>query len=273
MSRRPLFPPVFSALGQRVLYDDFEMRAARHQARSQPAGIPIVYALPLRSHPMWDGNNELGRQLSFDSRADNTQVAIKLETWGPPKVWSVMLGLSFDSKLLSGTNGFSIVAHVEAGAGGAVQEFEVDWADGTTFSCVMNAATITAVYDRTNDIPSDLVLRATAGERPLSSSPPVRSYRVGAGPSLSSDPIRIPPFARNVVIQPAGGTVAALAATTLYEFGRIIGVNNTQLFGSQIAALGTGNRLEIENGIRFITVRNTDAGSAVNVLLTFELGL
>jgi len=272
MAGRPLFPPVFAPTVSHPMIDDFAIRAARMRARQQPAGVPSMYPLPLRDHPMWSGNNELGNELPFSADADNRQMLLKLATWGPPRVWSVMLGLAFNDDDLVGSNGFSIVAQVDAGAGGAVQQFEVDWIEGSSFSCVANAIIVTAIYDDATDVPQSLILRATAGEKPLAAPAAIRSFRVSAGPSASVL-TRVPKFARSVTIQPAGPNVGALAATSLWQLGPTSTAFSTQLTGAQIAALGTGNRLTIPNGIRFINLQNTDPGNAVNALLVFELAL
>lgn len=273
---RPLFPPVFAPIVSRPMLDDFAIRAARMRERNAPAGIPSVQTLLLRDHPMWIGNNELGNEAPFAADADNRQMLLKLSTWGAPRVWSVMLGLVFNENDLVGTNGFSVIAQVIAGAGGAVQEFEVDWIEGMTFSCVANAIIVNAVYDNATDVPPSLLLRATAGEKPLNALPAVRSFRVALAPSVApgnTTTVRVPRFSRNLVIEPAGGTVGALGGTTIYGLQAVSGGTSTQLTGAQIAALGTGNRISIPNGIRYIFITNADPAFAVNINLKFELGL
>lgn len=216
MSRRPLFPPVFSALDNRPMLDDFAMRAARQRAKAQPPGIGSVFSLPPRNSPLWSGNNELGRETEFAPDSNNRQLILKLEEWGEPMVWTTMLGLIYTPVNLAGLGFYNVIAEVAAGAGGAVQEFEVDWVEGTTFSCPMNALTVTAKFEQiagtTLEVPPDLRLRATVGRKPLSNAAsPTRTLISDTAPAASFSPVStlIPKFARRVtpIATFAGGGV------------------------------------------------------------------
>lgn len=263
MSRRPLFPPaVFEPSLSHPLVDDFTLRAQRYRARQQPPGVGATYVLPLRNHGMWSGNNELGLESPFAADANNRQTALKLEEWGPPEVWSVQLGLRFDESQLAGTNGFSIVAHVQAGVGGAVQTFDVDWANGSTFSAVMNALTITAEYDDATDIPSDLMLVATTARGKVSESPPTltKFMTVAAGPS--SEVISIPKFARSVFLCDSGNAGASVydATSTVFLRPASGGGAGLKIDGDELRQIG--GEVPIPNGSRFLQLVNGAAGPA-----------
>lgn len=202
---KPLFPPVFAPAVSHPLVDDFALRAARMRARQQPPGIGSVYALPQRQSPIWGGNNEIGNQVDFAADANNRQMVLKMEEWGEPGVWTTMLGLTYTPINLPGLGFFNVVGEIVAGVGGAYQEFEVDWVEGTTFSCPLNALTVTAKYEQiggtTLQVPPDLRLRATVGRKPLTNSAaptrtivsPVATSALGFSPAVI-----IPKFARRM---------------------------------------------------------------------------
>ncbi len=205
MSRRPLFPPVFSPLVNRPMVDDFTLRAARMRSRVQPPGISSTLTLPTRNSPMWSGSQELGNDTPFAADANNRQMVLKLEEWGEPMVWTVMLGITYKPVNLPGLGFFNVVAEVVAGVGGAFQDFEVDWVEGTTFSFPMNALVVTARFEQiggtTLEVPPDLRLRATVGRKPLANaSSPTRSLVSSVAPAGSFSPLPtiIPKFARRL---------------------------------------------------------------------------
>lgn len=248
------------------MVDDFTLRANRQRSRAQPAGVPMMYPLPLRNHPMWTGNNELGREAEFAPDSNNQQTVLKLEEWGAPEVWSVHLGMKFDEAQIAAANGFSVIAKVQAGVGGAVQEFEVDWTYGTTFSCVMNALTVAAEYDDISDIPTDLRLIATVCKGKVCNLPPTRTkyFAVAAGPGATT--FSIPKFARSVYFGNANN-----AGTSVYSANCEIQVQSALGGGTGIRIVGTdlqplGGSVPIPNGARFVNVINAAAGPAPDML-------
>jgi hypothetical protein len=204
MSRRPLFPPVFAPTVSRPMVDDFSIRAARMRTMQQPS-MPSVYSLPQRSHPMWEGNNELGRTAEFAPDSNNRQMILKLGTWGPPKVWTGMLGISFSDSFAANTALLGVTAELQFGAGGVVQQAQIDWNQGVQFSAVMNSLVVTAKFAASaQNIPSDIQLSASVGEFKANGVAPTLSIQVQGlvtgGTTAESSPIRIPAFARRVTV-------------------------------------------------------------------------
>jgi hypothetical protein len=105
-------------------------------------GYPTVNV----AHPrtgVWSGKNQLGVELPFELDANNRQTIFKMDEWGFPKVWTVSLGIELPKALKQGQI-FDVVAIVNFGSGGIMQEFEVDWVVGTVFSLPMNAINVRA---------------------------------------------------------------------------------------------------------------------------------
>ncbi|HEY3493841.1 MAG TPA: hypothetical protein VGK73_04115 [Polyangiaceae bacterium] len=283
MSRRPLFPPVFAPLVSHPLVDDFSVRAQRQRASVQPPGVASMYPLPLRNHPMWSGNNELGFETPFAADANNRQMVLKLGEWGEPAVWTAMLGMAYNPAGLSVTSFFDVVAEVQAGVGGAMQEFEVDWCEGTQFSCPMNALNVTAKYylvsgvTPTLEVPSDLKLRVTLGRKPFTNaSPPTRSLLTESVPAgqFTTEPLIIPKFARRLTPISAFGLSEPYAATTSYLWQNNPSIPST-IGGFTGAEFLTGfgaNGIPIPSEARAIIVANNGA-IANRVKLVFHLAL
>lgn len=283
---RALFPPrlpgVFAPTVSHPLVDDFTMRAARLQARAMPPGVASVFPLPMRVHPMWSGNNELGHEAAFAPDSNNRQMVLKLGEWGEPQVWTVMLGMTYNPELLSAASFFDVVAEVQAGVGGTVQEFEVDWCEGTQFSCPFNGLNVTARYSivsgsPTLDVPSDLKLRATVGRKPFASCmAPTRSILtplIAAG-TFTTEPIVIPKFARRMTPISSFGLSAPYAATTSYLWQNNPAIPSTigSFTGAEFAASFGGNGIPIPSEARGIIVSNS-AGIDTRVKLVFHLAL
>jgi hypothetical protein len=281
MSRRPLFPPIFAPTVSRPLVDDFALRAQRQRARQQPPGIGSVFELPTRNSPLWDGNNELGKEVGFAADANNRQMVLKLEPWGEPRVWTTLLGITYTPINLPGAGFYNIIAQVVAGVGGAVQEFEVDWLEGTSFSCTMNALTITAAYEQIGgtslEVPPDLRLRATVGRQPLSTaSPPTRSFITPSIPagSFTSLAIPIPKFARRLTPVSSFGLSDPYASTIAYLWQSNPSAPSTigGFSGSEFLNGFGANGIPIPIAARGLVVSNTGA-IANRVGLAFHLAL
>jgi hypothetical protein len=105
-------------------------------------GIPQVNISYPRTGS-WSGDNQLGVELPFQLDANRMQTIFKMDEWGFPQVWTVSLGLSLPKPLIQGQI-FDVTAQVSFGSGGIVQEFDVDWVEGTMFSLPMNAVNIRA---------------------------------------------------------------------------------------------------------------------------------
>lgn len=212
MSRRIKLPPpgrVFAPTVDKTMVDDFTLRAARLRSKQQPPGVPPMYPLPLRNHPMWSGNNELGMEVAFAPDANNRQTILKMDEWGFPEIWTVMLGIKYTDSLFPGP-GFEVVAVVNAGSGGATQTIEIDWVQGAVFSLPMNALNLVAQYQNADGVPSDLRLLVTLGRKPHGNHKPTRSIRqFDIAAAATSPNVRVPAFARNVQVLPLNSVTAA----------------------------------------------------------------
>lgn len=199
--RSLVLPPVFAAAVTHPMVDDFSMRAARMRERVAPS-IASVFGLFKRTDAMWSGSNELGNEVGFAANANNRQMVLKLDEWGLPEVWSVALGIAYSD--FGALANFNIVAKLDFGAGGIVQEVEVDWREGTVVSAPMNALVVTAVYENVPSVvPADLRLRATVARGNAASARPTRSILSAAVPAANAGPlITIPKFAKSVSIVP-----------------------------------------------------------------------
>lgn len=279
MTRRPLFPPVFEALDSRPMIDDFSLRAARLQSR-QPVNIPMGYSLPLRSHPLWSGNNEFGIETGYQPDGDGIQTILKLGEWGPPMLWTISLGIAYNPDLIpgSGDGRFSIDGLIRFGSGGVTQEMAVDWAEGTSFSLPMNAVNVMARYsdytNRKNNTPSDLRLRvnlAPGGEVQGYATKSELLFVLTAGTNF----VRIPKYARRLSVQRGSGIVGgAWSANMLYTFaggGSGASGDSGSFTGAEFLAGGfAGNGVPVPPTARSLKVTNT-TGSNEEVLLVFHL--
>lgn len=276
--KTPLFPPsraVFTPAVSRPLVDDFSLRAARHQHKQAP-GTPVIANIPLRSHPMWTSNNELGIETGYQPDGDGYQTILKLGEWGPPQLWTISLGIAFDINLipLSGDAQFSVDALIKYGSGGVTQEIEVDWANGVTLSVPMNAVNVIARYSdfsTKNNTPPDLRLRvnlAPGGEvQGYATKSNVVSVSVADGATIP-----IPPFARRLSVQRGGGaTAGAWSANMIYTFIGSASAGDIGGFdGAEFLANFAGVGVPIPPSARAVAIDNNTAGSEA-VLLIFHL--
>ena len=247
--------------------DPFEFRA-----RGQDSPNPSIIVEPIapRRGP-WSGNNQLGTTQPFSPDANNRQTILKLDEWGMPEVWTVMLGLDLDLDGLAPGSFLDVKAVVSVGTGGTTQEFEVDWKNGVTFSAPMNAINIMARYDNAANIDdSNLRLTATLGRGDFSGLPPTftppSSVTLLAG--ATSALIEIPAFASELVI---GNISLAYDPLVFYDILDLNGASAFQRYsGADMLALG--GKVAMHNRSRFIQVRNTSA-SAVQMYPYFLLDL
>lgn len=263
------FPEVFQHDESHTLFDDFTMRAARQVHRNTP-GLPAYQRVPLRNNPMWSGNNEFGFQVAFAPDANNRQMVLKMGEIELPQVWSVMLAMDLPPDANIPVGGFSVSAEVQAGSGGTVDTFEVDWNQGTSFSTIANALVINAVYTNTINIPSGLILRAIVGERPLlgnAASVTLTASSLALGGAVT----KIPKYAREVQVLNAGGVAGdPYAADTSYSF--LTGPGTTGfafISGTNLKAFG--GKIAIPGGANFMG--SGSVSNDLNVNLRFALGL
>lgn len=168
----------------------------------------------------WSGDNSLGNVVDFAPDANNRQIILKLDEWGPPVMWTISLGI--DRHVVPNNVGvtgwFDIKAEIYFGVGGSTQLVEVDWVAGQCLSVPMNAVSVTAVYDLApgTDIRmlDNLRLSVQIARGTNSSKyPPTRTLYFPQADTVLGDPAgrtyginvqRLPPFTREVqIIRPA----------------------------------------------------------------------
>jgi hypothetical protein len=234
----PRLPPVFQADRDHPMLDDFSLRALRHQAKQAP-GTPIVAPIPVRQHPIWSGNNEIGRETAFAPDENNRQTILKMGEWGAPQLWTVTLGMDYSRPLAEPINtAFTVLAEIQFGSGGTTQTIEVDWRQGASVSVVANAIVVNAVYPFQEvggaSTPTDLVLRASVGKRSSAGGAPTRSFtsQLFDNAASVSGFIRVPPFAK---------------AIKIYPYSNILTVTHFQFYTSVLVqqSMGTDNSVNI----------------------------
>lgn len=223
----------------------------RRVQRTPPVSTKSVFSLTPTTGS-WSGNNQLGISQAFAPDDNNRQTILKLDEWGPPVVWSVMLGVNYTpSKFTVGE--FEVVGEIEIGVGGSVQRFECDWQNGTTFSACMNAINVIARYETSPNFepPDDLELTVLLARGHLGSFPPVRSIEQTIPSSDTGPFVQLPRFTRRVTIAATsvGGIDQAVTNAGIYST-----LNNVQLFSgifttnSINGAIRADQMLEFPNG-------------------------
>ena len=280
MNRRPLFPPVFAPTVSHPLVDDFTLRAQRLQSRQAPV-VPLTQDLPLRNHPLWSGNNELGIETAYQPDGAGLQTILKLGEWGPPEVWTLSLGIAYDITKIpaSGDAQFGVDALIRFGSGGVTQEVDVDWSEGTTLALPMNAVNVIARYSdfsAKNNTPSDLRLRVNLSKGGDSTGYAAKSSRlvVPDGGAVNAQFVPIPKFARRLSVQRGAGSAGgAWAANMVYNFrGASISAGDVGGFtGAEFLSGGfAGTGVPIPATARGVRISNT-TGADESVLLIFHL--
>ncbi len=262
-----------------LFQDQFERRAAEIQRT--PNGMQPVHVVPTKTGP-WSGNPQLGIEREFTASANNEQTILKLDEWGFPQTWRVTLGLEFDRVAQTGApQGFSVQAHILSGAGGIVQEFDVDWLNGASFPLNFNALNVIARYSRTTAIPSDLRLRVSLGRQgsgSLNTRPQLTKLFTAAAAPARSELVEIPRFATSFrLLGNGGGAIAA----SLFNAANSIdfhATNNTALTASLNAAnalsyMGSDGGIPIPNFARFVSYDNAVGPAGVQGQMIFVLGV
>lgn len=218
MAKKPLFPPVFAPLVNRPMVDDFTLRAARLQTTQKPPGATLSQDIPLRTHPLWSGNNSLGFELDLEQDANSSEVfgrtVLKLDEWGMPDVWTIALStnfvpVDFSNGVRPDSPAFALEGSLEWGSGGASDNLTLDWVTGTVLRLPMNALNIkirglvgTSIGGVDATVPSDLRARVTLAKGPLDGLPPQLSRNVLAvlnTPAPWIGAINVPRYAKSFV--------------------------------------------------------------------------
>lgn len=234
--------------------DQFERRA--HEIQRTPSAVNAVNVIPSKTGP-WTANNQLGIERHFEPDVNNRQTILKLDEWGFPEVWTLCLGLN-DFSLAPNPNpiAFEVTALIEFGSGGAMQQVEVDWLNGTAISLPMNAVNVVANYstgsgEGATSIPDDLRLRATLARGRSHFARPTRTVRfVGSETSIP-----IPPFAKRVSIVPTF-SLPGLTPFIFHSSGNYVRMTT----GENSSAIVEGTYLTSQL-VSFVDVTNELVGS------------
>lgn len=247
---------------------------------------PPLYVEPQAPGPArgnWTGNNNLGASIKFMADATNRQKVLQLPEWGPPKEWTLSLGMQYNEENAPAAMNFRIVAEVTIGVGGATQTFNVDLGRGIKLSATMNSVNV--VYKYTTDliaggllVPDDLHLTAllSEGTRPATATGPTLAFLVDAGPNVTaSSVLPVPNFARSVSLLPRVDT----SPTSVFDshinvvcyssFNVFLAAQ--QMAGDKFLNFPAGYPLAPES--RYWNVVTTLGAAAVSLWVQFELGL
>ncbi len=280
-------------INQDEFFDDtFERRA--HEIQRTPPASSAVSVISAKQGP-WSGNNNLGIERHFSPDVNNLQTILKMPEWGFPEVWTICLGLN-DFSFIPNPNpiGFEVTALIEFGIGGAMQEVEVDWLNGTAISLPMNAVNIVARYtfledqDFSTSAPDDLRLRATICRGRSHFARPTRTISIGEGVTS----INIPKFAKNVFVAPRI-ELPGLTAYGFYSSGKLVELSaianqsaltcmqaQTSQFVSYLDTglelVGSPQKIPVPPTARFLNFKNASNVSEANdgaAFAQFEIGL
>jgi len=258
MGGRPLFPPVFQPIVNHPMVDDFTLRAMRQRQTQQPQ-VPATYSLPLRSHPMWDGNNELGQEQAFAPDASNRQTVLKMGVWGPPQTWTLSLGIN---KVADVAQRWGVTAEVITGVGGATQTRLVDWVQGTTVVVMANAVQVNAIwrFDFAGDVrPTDARLSALIAQGNNTDSLPTLTQELirtnPLAPAGQAAPAEIPRFAKYLTVS-NNLNALGLDPATLYRFTPLPNTVNVDANWTAAQILASGNRIPIPPTSRYLIGSN-----------------
>lgn len=254
-----------------ILYSDDYVDRARGKVKAPPG--QVVYPIAPRKGP-WSANPQLGQMQEFAPDSNNRQSILKLDEWGMPQVWTVLLGIDFDSSVLGPGDEFGVEAIVEVGSGGSTQSIRMDWRQGVTFCAPMNALNVIAQYS--SNVPASVTdsvrLRVQLGEGCSFGVPPTLTRFVNAQPLLLGIAQRIPVFASSVDIAPL--TTNAFDANVIYRILEGVGGDTVSLYrGTQLLELG--GRLPIPGRGRAIQIDNAALAFNQQVVVTtiFNLDL
>lgn len=235
--------------------DQFERRA--HEIQRTPPAASAVSVISPKQGP-WTGNNNLGIERYFDPDANNQQTILKMPEWGFPEMWTICLGMN-DFSFLPNPDpiGFEVTALIQFGIGGAMQEVEVDWLNGSAISLPMNAVNVVARYtfqesnEFSSSAPIDLRLRCTICRGRSHFARPTRSIAIGEG--VTSIPI--PKFAKNVFVAPI---VSAPAQNPFTFYSQDAYV---ELSAGENSLLLTPLQLQVSQFVSFVDFTNQRVGS------------
>lgn len=261
-----------------VVFDDqFEQRS--RELQHTPPASSATSIIPSKKGP-WSGNNQLGIEQAYQPDGNGYQTILKMDEWDFPKLWTISLGIAYNPALISGGGNaqFSIDGLIQFGSGGVTQEFEVDWAEGTTFSIPMNAINVIARYSdftSKNNTPSDLVLRVNLSQGGSPQGiPPTRSFLLDVA-NAAFEVVLIPKFARRLRVQRGFGDVGgAWDANVFYNFrgtGTGLAGDLGGFTGAEYLANFAASGVPIPASARSVRITNISGGS-VTLWTIFDIG-
>lgn len=285
MSRRPLFPPVFAPTVSHPMVDDFTLRALRHQQKQSP-GVPLGVTIPLRNHPIWSGNNELGIELPLSDVPVNSvfeRTVLKLDEFGPPRVWTLLLGTNFDPAGDS-TAATLLTALIEPGGGGTTQAIRADWINGTVLRLPMNSVSVKVrgflgpAVTAGASIPNDIRVRVSLAEGDIGGLPPQLTREIIAAQGAldpSQTAAAVPPYAKQVKLSARSQAAAdaLFAAGNYLNFYPAKGAAVLASIRAQDALTYMDGGLPVPNGSAWLGFVNTTTPGDIRFWATFDLCL
>lgn len=217
---------------------------------------PRVYVVePTKGE--WSGNNNLGANRDFDPTANNRQDVLFMPEWGPPRRWTITLGVQYSASLASR---FEVVAEIEVGVGGVTQTFQVDWIVGQSITVNANSIKVTAIWFVPHSAAIKLQCTVARGESGCA-HPPIKCANFGATVTNGNDStiVAIPAFARRVRLCPANSSHAAIysPASFIQFLDDAAGVNAAGVvFGSEMGGAAYAQGAPIPQLAKFVRYHN-----------------
>lgn len=238
----------------------------------KPDGIPAVAPITPK-HGWWSGNNQIGYEVGFEPNAQNRQTVLKFDERGPPKIYTVSLGMTHGSV----TGVFAVRAILQFGSGGVVQEVTIDWLEGAAITLPFNALNVIAFYTAgAASIPANLRLRVNIAEGTSLHAMPTFTQNVSWLPGGFATPLpKVPNFAKavhSIIAEDIADIAFISAATTHFElFSNDTGVTAAGAFDGTTFPEKYPNGFPIQSDARFWNVDAAAPGFEARVV--FSIGL
>lgn len=251
------------------LVDDFDFKTPRNAQRNRPN---------------WVGNLQLGQLISFDPDTDIRATVLKMQNYGPPVVRTVSLWVDWNEDTPASEYEFSLIAEVNAGCGGAVQTFEVDWHNGACFTIPCSSLEVVCRYENKFgqfDPPEGLKVSAMIGSGVGRSPYPTRTLGLSTAiPAGSADLVEVPRFARKLrlidLVETSPTLTSVYDALNTIIFSATNPLSGTLVVNASYVSLDRDFALiqgmPIPNGARWVYLEN-NTSDLVYFLWEFELGL
>lgn len=225
----------------------------------------------------WSSSNNFGQSVLVETQSNVRKAVLKLPEWGMPETWTIMLGLDHSKVNYAGGFYYGLTAEIEAGCGGALQTFQVDWRNGTLITVPMNALSVVVKYDiGISDFapPAAGTIRVTStvsrGAR-SGGNHPVRTIAASASAltianGAYSSYIEIPPFATKLALGARFGLLSSILVPGLSILWCVDNVSGTSIenvrAAHQLNCMPEG--LMVPGGAYYVRLYN-DTGSPIYV--------